>query len=75
MPLYAASSRRTATVIAERRHAADEEVAARAWQHAGRVRAALVAAGSELDTVLSGHYPSVEMPEVVADRFERWVGS
>ena len=40
-----------------------------------QVRAALVVAGSELDSVPTGHYPHVEMPVVTAERFGGWVGS
>lgn len=74
MPAYAASSCRTVTVIAEHRYAANEEAAASSRRHVEQVRAALVAAGSELDTVPSGHYAHVEVPEVIADRFSGWVG-
>jgi pimeloyl-ACP methyl ester carboxylesterase len=75
MPAYIASSGRTITVIAERRSAATEEAAASSRRHVGRVRAALVAAGAELDSIPSGHYPHVEVPEVTAERFRGWVGS
>ena len=74
MPAYTASTCRTVTVIAEHRYAPTEEAATRARRHTERVRAALVAAGSELDSVPSGHYPHVEMPDVVAERFGGWVG-
>jgi pimeloyl-ACP methyl ester carboxylesterase len=75
MPAYIASSGRTITVIAERRSASTEEAAASSRRHVGRVRAALVAAGAELDSIPSGHYPHVEVPEVTAERFRGWVGS
>ncbi len=75
MPAYTASSCRTVTVIAERRYAPNEEAAASFRRHADRVRAALVVAGAELDSVPSGHYPHVEVPEVTAERFKGWVGS
>ena len=75
IPAYAASSCPTVTVIAEHRYAPSEEEAASTRLHVERVRAALVAAGSKLDTVPSGHYPHVEVPEVVADRFASWVAS
>jgi pimeloyl-ACP methyl ester carboxylesterase len=75
MPAYTASSCRTVTVIAEHRYAPNEEAAASSGRHTEQVRAALVAAGSELDSVSSGHYPHVEVPEVTAERFRRWVGS
>ena len=74
MPFYAATSCRTVTVVAEHPHAANDEAAAGLRQHAGRVQAALRAAGYELDSVASGHYAHVEVPDVVADRFERWIG-
>ena len=32
-------------------------------------------AGSEPDSVPSGHYPHVEVPDVTAERFSGWVGS
>jgi hypothetical protein len=34
-----------------------------------------VAAGAELDSIASGHYPHVEVPDVTAERFSGWVGS
>ena len=74
MPAYAASSCRTVTVIAEHRYAPNEDAAASSRRHAEQVRAALVAAGAELDSVPSGHYPHVEVPEVTAERFSGWVG-
>lgn len=75
MPAYTASSCRTVTVVAEHRYAANEEAAESSRRHAEQVRAALVAAGSELDSVPSGHYPHVEVPELTAERFGGWVGS
>lgn len=75
MPAYTASSCRTVTVIAEHRYAPNEEEAAGARRRTEEVRAALVVAGSELDSVPSGHYPHVEVPEVTAARFSGWVGS
>jgi hypothetical protein len=75
MPAYAASSCRTVTVIAEHRYAPNEEAADSARRHADQVRAALVAAGSEVDSIASGHYPHVEVPEVTAERFSAWVGT
>jgi pimeloyl-ACP methyl ester carboxylesterase len=75
MPAYTASSCRTVTVIAEHRYAPDEEAVASAQRRTEHVRAALVAAGSELDSVPSGHYPHVEVPDVTADRFSGWIGS
>lgn len=75
IPAYAASSCPTVTVIAEHRYAADEKEAASTRRHVERVRAALVAAGSNLDTVPSGHHPHVEVPEVVPDRFAGWLAS
>jgi pimeloyl-ACP methyl ester carboxylesterase len=74
VPAYAASTCRTVTVIADRQYAetAEEEVAAR--RHVDRVRAALAASGSELETIASGHYAHVEVPDVVAGRFKHWVG-
>ena len=75
VPAYAASSCRTITVIADHRYAVDEEAAVSARRHVEQVRAALVAAGTELDSVPSGHYPHVEVPEVIAERFLGWVGS
>lgn len=72
---YSASSCRTITVIADHRYAVDEDAAASSRRHVERVRAALVAAGTELDSIPSGHYPHVEVPEVTAERFQRWVGS
>jgi pimeloyl-ACP methyl ester carboxylesterase len=73
MPAYTASTCRTVTVIAEHRSAANEEEAASAMQHVERVRAALVAAGSELASIPSGHYPHVEVPDMTAERFRSWV--
>lgn len=75
MPAYTASSCRTVTVLAEHRYAANEEAAASSRRHVEQVRAALVVAGAELDSVPSGHYPHVEVPEVTAERFRGWVGS
>ena len=75
MPAYTASSCRTVTVLAEHRYAPNEEAADSSRRHAEQVRAALVAAGAELDSVPSGHYPHVEVPEVTAERFSGWVGS
>jgi pimeloyl-ACP methyl ester carboxylesterase len=75
MPAYTASSCRTVTVLAEHRYAPNEEAADSSRRHADRVRAALVAMGAELDSVPSGHYPHVEIPEVTAERFSAWVGS
>lgn len=74
VPAYAASTCRTVTVIAERRYAASEEEAASSRRHLEQVRAALVAAGSELESVPSGHYAHVELPQAIADRFSAWVG-
>jgi pimeloyl-ACP methyl ester carboxylesterase len=75
IPAYTASSCRNVTVIAEHRYAPNEEAAASSRQHTEQVRAALVAAGSELDSVPSGHYPHVEVPDVTAERFGGWVGT
>jgi pimeloyl-ACP methyl ester carboxylesterase len=75
MPAYTASSCRTVTVLAEYRYGPNEEAAARSRRHAEQVRAALVAAGSELDSVPSGHYPHVEVPHVTAVRFRAWIGT
>jgi pimeloyl-ACP methyl ester carboxylesterase len=75
MPAYTASSCRTVTVLAEHRYDPNEEAAASSRRHADKVRAALVVAGAELDSVPSGHYPHVEVPEVTAERFRAWVGS
>ena len=75
VPAYTASSCRTVTVIAEHRYAPNEEAATRSRRRVERVRAALVVAGCELDSVPSGHYPHVEVPEVTAERFGGWVGS
>jgi pimeloyl-ACP methyl ester carboxylesterase len=75
MPAYTASSCRTVTVLAEHRYAPNEEAAASAQRRTEQVRAALVAAGSELDSVPSGHYPHVEVPDVTAERFSAWVGT
>lgn len=75
MPAYTASSCRTVTVLAEHRYAPNEEAAASSRRHVEQVRAALVVAGAELDSVPSGHYPHVEVPEVTAERFRGWVGS
>jgi pimeloyl-ACP methyl ester carboxylesterase len=74
MAAYIASSCRTVTVIAEHRYAPNEEEAARARRHVEQVRAALVAADAEIDSIASGHYPHVEVPEVTAERFSGWVG-
>jgi hypothetical protein len=74
MAAYTASSCRTVTVIAEHRHAPNEEEAARSRRHVEQVRAALVAAEAEMDSISSGHYPHVEVPQLTAERFSRWVG-
>ena len=73
LPVYAASACPTVTVIAERRYAADDEDAAVAQRHVDLVRAALVASGTEVRSISSGHYPHVEVPDVVAERFGDWV--
>ena len=73
MTAYVASSCRTVTVIAEHRYAPNEEQAARSRRHVEQVRAALVAADAEMDSITSGHYPHVEVPDVVADRLGDWV--
>ena len=75
MPDYIAGTGRTITVIAERRSDATEEAAASSRRHVERVRAALVAAGAELDSITSGHYPHVEVPDLTAERFRAWIGS
>jgi hypothetical protein len=62
-------------VIAEHRYAPNEQEAASSRRHTEQVRAALVAAGSELDSIPSGHYPHIEVPEVTAERFSVWVGT
>jgi hypothetical protein len=62
-------------VLAEHRYAANEKAAASARRRTEHVRAALFVAGSELDSVASGHYPHVEAPEVTAERFGGWIGS
>jgi hypothetical protein len=72
---YTANSCRTVTVLAEHRYAPNEEAAASARRRTEQVRASLVVAGSEVDSVPSGHYPHVEVPEVTAERFSGWVGS
>jgi len=74
MPAYNTRSCRTVTVIADHRFASDEESAASARRHVERVREALVAAGTEVENIPSGHYPHVEVPEVTAERFSGWVG-
>ena len=73
MPFYAATSYRTLTVVAEHPPAANDEAATGLRQHVGRVQAALRAAGYELDSVASGHYPHVEVPDVVAERVQGWI--
>lgn len=73
LPACAATSCRTVTVIAEQRHAADDVAAAAERRRLDAVRTALVAAGSEVDTLPSGHYPHVEMPELVAERLPGWI--
>jgi pimeloyl-ACP methyl ester carboxylesterase len=75
MPAYTASSCRTVTVLAEHRYAPNEEAAASARRRTEQVRASLVVAGSEVDSVPSGHYPHVEVPDVTAERFGGWVGT
>jgi hypothetical protein len=74
LPAYAETSCRTITVIADHRYAVDEEAAVSARLHVERVRAALVATGTELDSIPSGHYPHVEVPDVTAERFSAWIG-
>jgi len=75
MTAYTASSCRTVTVLAEHRYGPNEEAVDSSRRRAEQVRAALVAAGAELDSVPSGHYPHVEVPHVTAERFRGWVGS
>jgi pimeloyl-ACP methyl ester carboxylesterase len=75
MPAYTASLCRTITVIAEHRYAATAEEAASSRRHVDHVRAALVAAGAELESIPSGHYPHVEVPDVTAERIRGWVAS
>ena len=75
LPVYATSSCRTVTVLAEHRYAPNAEAAAMERRRTEQVRAALVVAGSELDSVPTGHYPHVEVPVVTAERFGGWVGS
>lgn len=75
MPAYTASSCRTVTVLADHHYAPNEKAAESLRRHADLVRAALIAAGAELHSVPSGHYPHVEVPEVTAERFSTWVGS
>jgi len=72
LPIYAATSCRTITVIAEQRYAANAEEAAGARRRVDQVRAALIAAGTDVESMSSGHYPHVEAPEVVAARFRNW---
>jgi pimeloyl-ACP methyl ester carboxylesterase len=74
LPAYAETACRTITVIADHRYAADEEAAVSARRQVERVREALVATGTELDSIPSGHYPHVEVPDVTADRFRTWIG-
>jgi hypothetical protein len=75
LPAYAASSCRTVTVIAEHRYAANPEDAAVAQRHVDLVRAALIASGTEVHSISSGHYPHVEVPDVTAHLWGDWVGS
>jgi pimeloyl-ACP methyl ester carboxylesterase len=70
---YRATSCPTITVIADQRSAMDEEQEAQARRHVDRVRAALLAAGSEVQGIPSRHYPHVEVPALTAERFEGWV--
>jgi pimeloyl-ACP methyl ester carboxylesterase len=74
LPFYTASACRTLTVVAERRDAPTEEMAASRRRHAEKVRALLNDIGAELDTVPTGHYPHVEAPAMTADRLSSWVG-
>ena len=60
--LYTASACRTVTVVAERRDAPTEEMAASGRRHAEKVRASLIDIGAKLDTVPTGRYPHVEAP-------------
>jgi pimeloyl-ACP methyl ester carboxylesterase len=75
LPAYAATSCRTITVIAEQRYAANADDAAGARRRVDQVRAALIAAGTDVESMSSGHYPHVEAPEIVAERFRDWVGA
>jgi pimeloyl-ACP methyl ester carboxylesterase len=75
LPAYAATSCRTITVIAEHRYAASSDDAAAALRRVDHLRAALIAAGTDVESMPSGHYPHVEVPDVVADRFRDWVGA
>jgi pimeloyl-ACP methyl ester carboxylesterase len=74
MPAYTASSCRIVTVIAEHRDTPNAEAAEVSRRRADRARAALDAAGAELDSLPSGHFPHIEMPELTAERFSSWVG-
>lgn len=74
LPLQAGSSCRTVMVLAERRDGPTEEAVDAVRRHAERVRAALVDAGAELDSVPTGHYPHLEAPELTAERFSGWIG-
>ena len=74
MPAYTASSCRIVTVLAEHRDTQSEEAAEAPRRRADRARAALVAVGAELDSLPSGHFPHIEMPELTAERFSSWVG-
>ncbi len=75
MAAYTTSACRTVTVIAEHRYAPNVEEATRSRRQVEQVRAALIAADAEMDSISSGHYPHVEVPEVTAERFSRWVGN
>jgi pimeloyl-ACP methyl ester carboxylesterase len=74
MPAYTASSCRIVTVLAEHRDTPNAEAAEASRRRADRARATLVAAGAELDSLPSGHFPHIEMPELTAERFSSWVG-
>jgi pimeloyl-ACP methyl ester carboxylesterase len=75
MPAYTASSCRIVTVLAEHRDTPNTEAAEASRRRADRARAALAGAGAELDSLPSGHFPHIEMPELTAERFSSWVGA
>ena len=74
LPAYTASPCRIVTVIAEHLDTPDADAAETSRRRADRARAALLAAGAELDSLPSGHFPHIEMPELTAERFSNWVG-
>lgn len=70
---YATTTCRTVTLIADHRSSPDEHEAAEARLHVARARELLAGTATEVETIASGHYPHVEMPEEMARRLLPWI--